>query len=167
MSSNFKNGEEYYNKIYLLFNLFIAVSLLPFGYLLLQRQAGELYELVEGTLYWLVVVSLLLATAAIIFKANQQFSAFINETKENLTFRRKLEDYKDQSLYKYGLFLLANLICVCGLFLTTNAIFIVGYIVSVILLSIKRPTLNILIEDLKLNEEEQQILIEKKDIPFD
>lgn len=108
---------------------------------------------------------MLLAAAAIIFQANRSFITFLKIENIKLSLREKLDAYKSESVRKYLAFLLASLICVCGLYLTANSFFIVGYIVSIVLLSIKRPTLNTIIEDLKLNEEEQNILIEKKDIP--
>lgn len=166
MTNHYKNGEEFYNKFYLHFNLFIAVSLVPFGYLLLLRQTGKLIALITEELYLPTVLSLLLASAAIIFQADKNFKFFLNTEKADLSLRDKLNNYKAQSVKKYMAFMLASMICVCGLYLTASAFFIVGYIVSIILLSIKRPTLNTIIEDLKLSDEEQNILIEKRDIPF-
>jgi len=160
----YKNGEEYYNKIYLLFNLFIAASILPFGYLLLQKQSNQLVSQVSDQWYIAVVVSLLLASAAIIFQANKTFVTYLGVESESEQLRIKLDNYKAASVKKYLAFFLASMICVCGLYLTASAYFILGYIVSIILLSIKRPTLNVIIEDLKLSQEQQNILIEKKDI---
>lgn len=82
-----------------------------------------------------------------------------------LRLREKLDSYKRESVKKFIAFFLASMICVCGLYISANAFFIVGYIVSIILLSIKRPTLNTIIEDLKLAADEQNVLIEKKEIP--
>lgn len=167
MTSHFKNGEEYYNKIYLLFNFFIAISLVPFGYLLLLKQSGQLIALVNGTWFYSILVSLLLAGAAIIFQAIKFFSLYLKSDKNEIELRGKLDDYQSKSVKKYTAFFIASMIYVCGFYLTASAFFIVGYIVSTILLSIKRPTLNTIIEELNLSEEEQNILIEKKDIPFD
>lgn len=160
----FKNGEDYYNKIYLHFNFLIAVSLLPFGYLLLQQQAGLLVVLVPEQWYAMVVISLLLAAAGLIFQSHQVFVSFLKVDRASDGLRVKLVSYKMASEKKNLSFLLASLICVCGFYLTASSIFVVGYIVSIILLSIKRPTLNTIIEDLKLSEDEQNILIEKKNI---
>ncbi|WP_420580483.1 hypothetical protein [Reichenbachiella sp.] len=166
MINQYKNGEEYYNKIYLLFNFFIAISLVPFGYLLLLKQSGDLVAQVYGDWYYPMVFSLLFATAAIIFQAKKTFGFYLSNGKKGGSLREKLDGYKSNSVKKYIAFLLASLICVCGFYLAASGVFIVSYIVSIILLSIKRPTLNSIIEDLKLSEEEQKILIEKEDIPF-
>ncbi|UXX80441.1 hypothetical protein N7E81_04920 [Reichenbachiella carrageenanivorans] len=160
----FNNGEDYYNKIYLHFNFLIAISLLPFGYLLLQQQAGLMMVLVPDQWYIMVVVSLMLAAAGLIFQSHKVFISFLKTDMTADSLREKLVSYKTASQKKNLSFLLASLICVCGFYLTTSGIFVVGYIVSIILLSIKRPTLNTIIEDLKLSEDEQNILIEKKDI---
>lgn len=164
MIKTYKNGEEYYNKVYLLFNLFIAASLLPFGYLLLLKQSGQLSPLVSGEWYAPLVAILLLASAAVIFQANKTFNAYLEIKQQSEDLRQKLDAYKAATVKKNMAFFLACMICVCGLYLTTSGFFIVGYIVSIILLSIKRQTLNVIIEDLKLNDKEQNVLIERKEI---
>lgn len=163
MAEVFKNGEEYYNRVYLLFNFFIAISLLPFGYLLLLRQTGQLVSDIKQP--WVWIFALLLSIVAIIFHANRTFKFFLNSVDNKDLLREKLISYKKASLKKYFSFLLASLICVSGLYLTNSTLFVIGYIVTTILLSIKRPTLNTIIEDLELNEQEQQILIKKEPIP--
>ncbi|MEO9966096.1 MAG: hypothetical protein ABJF11_09925 [Reichenbachiella sp.] len=164
MQGNYKNGEEYYNKIYLLFNALIAVSLLPFGYLLLLRQTGSLQSQVPYPLNPLLVVVLILSAAALIYQSYRSFSNFVQSDKTESTLREKLNEYRSESFRKYMAYLLASLILVCGLFLTANGLFIVAYIATTILLSLKRPTLNTIIEDLQLSEEDQKVLIEKKTI---
>lgn len=164
MAKAYKNGEEFYNNIYLLFNLFIAVSLVPFGYLLLLRQSGQLIPQIPDDWDEIVVVSLLLSAAAMVFQANKAFNIYLTQTKTTDQLRAKLNDYKSASVRKYISFLLSCLICVCGLYLTDHSLFIVGYILTIILLSIKRPTLNTIIDDLHLNFDEQNVLVDKKDI---
>lgn len=164
MTKLYKNGEEYYNKIYLQFNFFIAISLVPFGYLLLQKQAGLLMPMVDDEFQLMVVSALLLAAAAVIFQVIKSFKEYLAGQEDSQSLREKLDVYKTHSVKKFISFFLASMICVCGFYLTAHSIFIVGYIVSTVLLSIKRPTLNTIIEDLKLSKEEQQILIDKKEI---
>lgn len=161
----YKNGEEYYNKIYFLFNLFIALSLVPFSYLLLQRQSGQLTLAISNSWHIPIAVSsLLLASAAIIFQSMKTFRLSLAIIREEDSLKKKLNLYYKQSIKKYFAFLLSSLLCVGGLYLTVSAFFIIGYITCIILLSIKRPTLNSIIKDLNLSKIEEKILIEKKSI---
>lgn len=165
MAQSFKNGEEYYNKVYLQFNLFIAISLLPFGYLLLLKQSGQLQTSVFEPWYSVLSFGLLMAITAISYQSYKNFTNFLETVDSTMGLRNKLEGYHKNSVRKYLGFMLAGLICVSGFYLTVNTLFIIAYIVTLILLSIKRPTLNTLIDDLKLSAEERQLLIDKEPIP--
>lgn len=162
MKTNYKTGEEYYNKIYLYFNALIALSLTPFGYLLLVRQSGDLIPIINDVMaYYAVVIGLLIGMTAVMYNGHFGFENDLSTVDPSLTLREKLDTYMKVSMKKYFLFLLAGVIGVSGLYVTTSAYFIVAYILCVILLSFKRPTLNSIIDDLHLSEGEERILVEK------
>lgn len=162
MFLKFKNGEEYYNKIYILFNLFIAFPLVLFCYLLLLRQSKQLVPVLNNsTDRLLVLFSLLIAAGSLLFFAIKKFKRELAEQNVNEAFREKLIFYYRISKRKYSAFMLVGFMCVSGLYLTNHGVFIVAYILSVVLLSLKRPTLNGFIEDLKLSAEDEKILIDK------
>ena len=75
-----------------------------------------------------------------------------------------LNQYYAISTQKFRGIMIVCGLCVVGYWTTVNGLFIVAYVVSMILLSLKRPTLNLLIEELKLNEEDRQTLIDNSDI---
>lgn len=163
--ANFKNGEDYYNRIYLQFNLFIAISLLPFGYLLLLKQSDQLYTNLPQPWFSLLTFGLLTAIIAITYQAHKRFVYFLASVDSSKSLREKLASYQTHSVKKYLGFMFAGLLCVSGYYLTVSIFFVIAYIVTLALLSIKRPTLNALIEDLRLSEDETKILIDKLPIP--
>jgi hypothetical protein len=161
----YNNGEEYYTKLYIFFNASIAITLLPIAFLLLKKQAGQLLPLIE--LDWITditIIILLLMGSILIFISSKNFKQDISQISSEDTLRQKLDIYSSVCVKKYLWFLLAGILCAIGLFLTATSLFIIGYILSLIFLSIGRPTLNIIIEHLSLSDSEKRILYDKKNI---
>ncbi|MFY0625014.1 MAG: hypothetical protein JXR07_01885 [Reichenbachiella sp.] len=165
MKSKYQNGEQFYHKLYISFNGFIAVTLLPMGWLLLEKQTDQLVPLPIDAFYtWLIITSIFLATSALIYSSLTKFKKATRQAAENKRLRIKLDAYRRASTTKYFEFLLVGILYFVGMWLTGNTLFLVGYIVSLILLSLGRPTISAFIEDLKLSAEEETILLEKKPI---
>jgi len=161
----YKTGEDYYHKIYLLFNGLVAVSLVPFGYLVLEKTQGQSQNMITNDYAsWLVTSLLLIIGGILLHTSSKKFREELKLAilKDNLRF--KLDAYYLVSRQKILFFTLAALIFDTGLFLTSNTLFIVGFVVSMVLLSLGRPTLKLIIDELRLNNEEQMILSEKKEI---
>lgn len=162
---NFENGEEYFHKLYIRFNGSIAVTLLPMGWLLLQLQAGRLLPISDNlTISWLLTGLILSVSVYIFFFAKKSFEDSCQAIAANESLRTKLNLYFSTSNRKFLIFLFAKLLTAIGFFLTASKLFIVGYIIGLILLSLKRPSLSSFLEDLKLSEDEKNILLEKKPI---
>lgn len=164
MNKTYQNGEQYFHKLYTKFNAFIAITLLPMAWLLLEKQIGRLQPTLDGLMLWSLIIALIFSESAIIFHAIKSFKKELKRTSPSATLREKLDVYYQVSTKKYVFFLLAGMICVVGMWITVNTIFIVGYIVSLIFLSLGRPTLSAFFDDLSLSEEEQNILLDKKEI---
>ena len=164
MLDNYKNAEDYHNRIYLLFNGFIAVSLLPFGYLLLQQTALPAAPTLTGAAYWLVLAALMPAGALLIYAGRRQFNHRLRQCSKLPQLRDKLNHYMRISIRKYAYALLSGLVYVVGLFITQSPLFILAYVIALILWSIKRPTLEVIAKDLKLSKQDRQIIIQKKEI---
>jgi len=165
LKKKYQNGEQYYNRLYLRFNASIAVGLLPMAWLLLEKQSGKLTPLsLEPWPLWVLIGVLLFGALTIIAFSIKRFKKGKNVACEAPGFREKLDLYFIASLRKYLEFLLGGLICVAGMWITGNTLFLVGYLITLILLSLGRPTLTAFMEDLKLTKDEQSRLLEKKEI---
>lgn len=165
MPIQYKNGEEYYNKIYVFFNATVAITILPLGYLLLQKQSNQLLPVVTSYwVSWLLTGSLILAIGAGLFWAIRQYRLGLKAVKEQSSLRAILNSYYAVSTRKFLFLMLISGIAVAGYYVTVNALFIIAYVVTMIFLSLKRPTLNLLIEELNLSDDRKQVLIDKLEI---
>ena len=161
----FKNGEEYYNRIYLIFNALIAISLLPFSFILLEIQdKGLEFAIIKGNLAYSIMAISVLAISFFTFKSFEQLKTLQGSLITESTLRKKLNIYYSCYLRHY---LILNSFCVTVtvvLYLTKSNIMVVFYVFLLVLLSIHRPTLKRIIEQLKLSAEDQDILYQKQDI---
>ena len=163
--SDFKTGEDFYHKIYLRFNGYVAIVLIPFGYLVLQIQAGaDLNQIGNDYIRWGTIVLMLAVGGFLIQNARKNFAKGLKDSIDQESLRQKLSHYFQAANTKFISFTLAALIFNVGLFLTGGVLFIVAFVVVMIFISLGRPTLNLIIEELQLNQEEQQILKDKDDI---
>ncbi|UXP32312.1 hypothetical protein N6H18_18395 [Reichenbachiella agarivorans] len=165
MAIRFKNGEEYYNKIYTLFNLSVAVTLLPFGYLVLEKHSGSLVSMpLDSWLLWSISLPSLAALGYLVYWSHQSFIADKASAKTQPNLRAKLQAFHTLLLKRFLTYTGISGACTLLLFITGSGLFIMAYVVTMILLSLSRPTLNLIIEALDLAEEEEKILIDKLDI---
>lgn len=163
--SSFKTGEDYYHKIYLKFNALVAISLVPFGYMVLEMHNGtELDKTGNFYLNWIVAILLIFAGSLILVNGKKRFSNELQVAIDQNSLRQKLTVYLSAANRKFFNFTLAALIFDAGLFLTGSPLLIVAFVIAMILLSLGRPTLKLIVDELRLNKEDQQILRDKKEI---
>lgn len=161
--STFKTGEDFYHKIYLRFNGLVALVLIPFGYMILEMQSGtELDQVNNLYVNWLLVILLSIAGGLILHKSKKRFINDLEIATKQETLRQKLELYLSIANRKFLNFALASLIFDAGLYLTGSPIMIVAFVVAMILISLGRPTLDLIVRELRLNKIEQQVLRDKK-----
>jgi hypothetical protein len=161
----YKNGEEYYNRIYLIFNALIAISLLPFSIILLEIQdKGLEFAMIKGNLAYIIMATSVLVISFFTFRSFEQLKTLRSSLITESSLREKLNIYHSFYLKHY---IILNSFCVIVtvvLYLTKSNIMVVFYVFLLVLLSIHRPTLKRIIEQLKLSVEEQEILYQKRDI---
>jgi hypothetical protein len=161
----FKNGEEYYNRIYLIFNALIAISLLPFSIILLEIQdKGLEFAMIKGNWAYTIMATSVLIISFFTFKSFEQLKDLQGPLIAESSLREKLNIYHSFYLRHY---IILNSFCVivtAVLYLTKSNIMVVFYVFLLVLLSIHRPTLKRIVEQLKLSVEEQDTLYKKQDI---
>ncbi len=118
----------------------------------------------EPVWQWCLLSSLLLGIGFIIYASLARFKQGLGKVSEVDTLREKLDCYYLLSIKKYFEFMLSGLLSVAGFWATANTLFLIGYIVSLIFLSLGRPTISVFIEELQLSEKEGAILLEKQPI---
>ena len=93
------------------------------------------------------------------------FNRHISVAREQEGLKRKLERYYGTLLQKYVLLASSSIISVVGLFLTASTLYTALYLFMLLFLSIHRPTVYRIARDLKLQGEEKEIVVHKRDIP--
>ena len=156
----------YFNRLNLIFHGLIAVPLAAFVYLYLEidtrGRSGALGnpETVEWLSYVLPTVCIVEAGVAFIL-----FSRSIQAVREQEGLKRKLEHYFQVILQKYLLLASSGIIAVVGLFLTASTLYTALFLFMLLFLSIHRPTVYRIARDLKLEGEEKDIVVHKRDLP--
>ncbi|MCV9385339.1 hypothetical protein [Reichenbachiella ulvae] len=161
----YKNGEEYYNKIYTLFNLSVAITLLPFGYLVLEKHSGDLVSMpIDEWKHWVISLPVVIALGWIMWRSQQNFKEDKKAAKSVEGLRNKLDAFQQLLSRRFAIYTGIGAVCTMMLYLTGSGLFIMAYVASMILLSLSRPTLNLIIDELGLSEEEEKIIMEKREI---
>lgn len=161
----YKNGEEYYNKIYLVFNALIAGTLVPFVVLFLdiERNGSDDAIFSKISAYFLSLM-LSLIYVFLFYTSINSYKKELSHIKKESSLREKLNSYYSISLKKYFRLTICCGVMVVGLLLTKYFFFIIGYILALGVLSIGRPVLNSIISEIPLNESEIGILNNKDEI---
>lgn len=165
MAFQYKNGEAYYHRIYTLFNLSVAITLLPFGYLVLEKQSGQLPSMpIEYWGLWAISLPIIGLLSWLMWLTRKNFKKDALLAKELEGLRNKLDRFYDLLMRQFGIYMGISAICTAMLYLTGSGLFIMAYVASMIFLSLTRPTLNLIIDQLGLNAEEEKIIMEKREI---
>ena len=161
----FTNGEEYYNKLYIAFNGLIALTLIPFVLIFLDIEKNGKSEsiLSENYTVALAVISSVLY-ASLVYYFFYRYKIDKSSIPSNSSLRKKLTQYYSISLKLYLGLNSCCLLALTGLYLTRNFSFTIGYVLALILLSIRRPVLNTISKEIPLNDLELDILSNKKNI---
>ena len=159
----YTTGEDYYNKIYIVFNGLIAFTLAPFVIVFLNIQKyGSGEKLVTGQASYLLIIGLLISYAILFYVSLDNFKKGLLLIEKDSSLREKLDKYYSISLKKYSILNICCFLMVIGLFLTKYFLFTIGYILALIILSIGRPVLNTMIKEIPLSSIEIDILNNKR-----
>lgn len=161
-----RNLDEYFIKLNLVFHAILAAPLLLFIYIYLETENGTMQPPVSSAKsLGFLQLAITLVTAIFVFLAFSWYRTRINQVqlKERLT--QKLGQYLKIGVVQYLLFGVASFAAVTGLYLTGKGWYTGLYVIVLMLMSINRPTLKKISDDLRLKGEERQIVLHKKALP--
>lgn len=159
----YQTGEEYFNKIYLVFNAIIAVSLVPFVLIFLDIQKyGAADKLITGRYSELLIIALSVVYLVVFYVSLRNFKTGYSKIQRDKPIREKLNEYYYLSLKKYTQLTICCFLMVLGLFLTKHFLFTIGYVLALVVLSFGRPVLKIIVEVIASNDTERDIINNKK-----
>lgn len=163
--SKYKTGEDFYNRIYFRFNALIAISLIPFGILLLDiHTKPEAIPTLNGAFAYIISILVTTISGYTTYHAFDKYKTQFGTISRKMDLRSKLDAYYEYNMEKYVRISIACCALVTILFITRIRLIIPAYVIVLILLSIGRPTLRDMIRELGLNSEEEGILYRKDHI---
>lgn len=157
------NAYEYFNTLTMVFYLMVSIPLVFFVLVYLQYEEQGGLGVADG-FYILPHLVLPLVIAASIYLAYKFYNQKL-EARQAEQFREKLKAFHQLSLYKYGFLSLANFLAVIGLYFTGEQLYAGIYAIALVFFSFHRPTHQRVSKDLKLSDEEQDLL--RSDKNFD
>ncbi len=164
MKIQYKSSEDFYNKLNLVFNGIIAGTLLPFAIVFLGRQKDKFDALMEGTPAILLTVILLLFAGFLIFDAFKRYKNSFAGFNKSATLREKMDFYYAATIRRYMMLGGASICAILGLLLNTHQVFVLAYLAVIFVFSLARPDARKLPEILALDDDEKQIVLEKREI---
>ena len=163
----FKSPESFHQRISLLFHLIIALPLVVFIYLFLEMKHNDLKPLVNSVaLEHVINTGFTILAAFFIVYAYNTYSGKLEGIRKLPGLVNKIEHYYSLFQRLYLLVGLSSFLVVSGLYLTTSPLFIVEYVLLLFLLSLHRPTPKKYVNDLRLKDEEKEVILSKGEFPL-
>ncbi len=158
-NTKFRTGVDYYHRLNFIFNLLIAIPLLPFALLYLGNMKSRV-PVLDIPVQWIFVIDTVTVTTTVILSyyaiRGYRESRILILVLDDL--RQKMISFHESLVRTYLMLLCAASITVLGYFLTLHTIHVVIFIALLVIFSLKRPSLKMIVEELKLVGEESDIL---------
>jgi len=165
MSLKFTNSQEFLNKLQLFINVSIAIPMLAFIVLFLRIE-NKTYNpdfLSEALVFYLRFV-VFAGVIALVISGILIFNKKRDKLATSMTIREKLEIYYSASITRSYYFLIATIIALIGLTLTAEQFYVIYYTICLVAFSMTYPTIYRINRQLRLNREEREIIISRKEI---
>lgn len=156
---------NYLNKLNNIFHGIIAVPLIVFAFLFLELDSGGFKPIFGGRYYYIesgILFLLSLVFIGWLFSWFKKQVTIVAASEENLEVR--LERYKEISIRFYLLMTGPGALAIILMFLTGEVSFSLIYILELFLLSLKRPSVQNISNNLNLKAEEREIVMKKKEL---
>lgn len=165
MALKFTNSQEFLNKLQLFINIFIAMPMLAFIVLFLRIE-NKTYtpDFLDEALIFSMRFIVFVGVAGLVALGVLFFNKERNKVDASMTIRDKLEIYYSASVTRSYYFLVATIISLIGLALTAEQFYIIYYTICLVAFSMTYPTIYRINRQLRLNREEREVIISRKEI---
>jgi len=165
MALKFTNSQEFLNKLQLFINVFIAIPMLAFIVLFLRIE-NKTYtpDFLDEALIFSLRFIIFIGVAGLVALGVVFFNRERNKLDASMTIRDKLEIYYSASVVRSYYFLVATIISLIGLALTAEQFYIIYYTICLVAFSTTYPTIYRINRQLRLNREEREVIISRKEI---
>ncbi|MGK7397765.1 MAG: hypothetical protein ACNS62_24540 [Candidatus Cyclobacteriaceae bacterium M3_2C_046] len=165
MKVSFHDSQDYLNKLRNRIYILIGIPMVAFVLVYLQMEKeGKVFFDLNSTIHR--VVSILLPTLVVVIAgyAFYQYRNQLKQVKDQHGLKRKLEDMFQLIYQMFFLFQIAAMLSIAGLILTGDKIYTLFYVIILFVSSIYNPSWSRISKSLQLNQEEKDILRERKPI---
>lgn len=158
-NTKFKTGVDYYHRLNLVFNLMIAVPLLPFSVIYLGSLKGMVIALEISS-----QLNLIIDVISTCFIMGLSYYAFHRYKIERAAIyrekglRTKMTLFYSCLVRTYLYLVIGGCISVSAFSMTYSKIHIVTFVALLVLFSLKRPSLKLIVEELQLVGEDSKVL---------
>lgn len=161
---SFVNAEEFYSKLYFVFNVSIGLSLLPFVFIFLDVLHKDISAIITGIGRLVLIAVALILVSGTYYWGHLRFKAGMKTALETNGLHSKMSAYYSTNVDKFIWFSISSLLSVLSLVLTRSTLFIVTYLFTLGSLSIYRPTFKGLIKKLRLEGSDKQVLLDNENL---
>ncbi len=159
----YKNSREYLRVLISRAYLSFAIPLLLFGWLYLESTAHNLKPLIPSEMINTVSWLILLVMIFFIVAGYRKSSAMIKLARAEATFFKKLLIYRSALTLRFIYFSVAALFVSLGLYLTANELISVLFAGVIVIFSINNPSLQAIVRDLWLKDDEKDTILKVKE----
>ncbi|MFY0690248.1 MAG: hypothetical protein JXQ90_23945 [Cyclobacteriaceae bacterium] len=157
MSQGFKSWSSFYQRINLVFNALIAISLLPFAYLYLEMQsAANRQPMIDSSYALAIQIVGLVVVIVLLFIAHSRSKRDFDSLNMDQDLSGKLQQYYQTQLVRYVLMELSAVLSFAIVFLLRDFLFIAVYVIILFWFSFVRPTYENVCKSLRLSKDERE-----------
>ena len=155
----FKNWVAFYQKISLFFNAIIAISFLPFCWLLLEMESGgNQVVLLSDESKWTVRVTAFALIFLLLFFSVKMTKKGLKAINSETIVSVKLSSFYHLYIKKFIIMELAAMVALGAIYVLWDYFFVGIYLGILVWFSLIRPTYNYVVDKLKLSASERKQL---------
>lgn len=163
MHSNL-SGRTYLQKLQTFAYGTLALPLLFFVYLYLESSVDRLEALVPPEYHLITFIPTLIGCLIIIIWTTRKFESLRKEAISKPSFVEKLTHYQKANQFRFMNYAIAATSCTLGFYLTNFQPFAVLFAIMIVLFSISNPTARRIVNELRLKDQEKQVILSGSEI---
>jgi hypothetical protein len=162
MSENL-NAKEYIRKLINIAYLSIGIPLLLFIYVYLESTAETLIPIVKQEYNMMVFIPIFIVSLALIVWGNKKYKNHLSEAGVKELLSEKLIIYQKGTTIRFVSYSISSLLISIGFYLTDLQVFAALFGIMIVLFSINNPNARKVAIDLKLKNDNRNIILKGLD----
>ncbi|MCK5208427.1 MAG: hypothetical protein KAQ79_10415 [Cyclobacteriaceae bacterium] len=159
------NGKEYIRKLINIAHLSIGIPLLFFIWVYLESTAETLNPIVNEEYKMMVFIPVFIFSILLIVWGHKKYNIILSEARESDPLSEKLKLYQRGTTIRFVTYSISSILISIGFFLTDFQVFAALFGIMIVLFSINNPNARKVVRDLKLVENDKDIILKGLDIP--